>query len=673
MEQRIRINILKEFYEKLTESQELKDLFFKTQVLNKAVDFPELELTNRGIHSMQVSITAGNIASNCGLGEEDIIKSQIIGLCHDLGHTPIGHAGEEAINNFVKGKTNQRHKFSHAEYSGVVLQSIIESYRNKQLNRIQASSKKGNNKAVERFESIIEVIDDLQVELINGVKNHTCYYEHQMDNIKETNAQRCGRLADSLSFMPSDLSDIMRADSETEPGKKIVEKEDINELKERLVNTEAYNEKVINEVIHLLKKGGQRAIPTVQEKIALEVSNLSADGKIKGISDIYKYTKEIDYLYRNNKNVAFKILEFDKYAKNHIDGYKGLDKESHALFSYQSMKELPNQFRGKNYDEKLGEAAERYGKAASDFSVVGDKNKEALEYKNKLDNYYKNCIEERLNNERKYLREKAPYLAATYELQDDLQYNNLILQSKTKVFGNHEEIYKPVINNLLESYHKLYNENKAEVNETKLFTDDKAVDYAVSKVQIMTNVELNVIIDKYPEVKADGYVISNSLPIKEIDDLAKDVLKERIASQDKLINKQLKSKEEILAKAKENLSLVDKYKDIANKCENKLLFKKSYQEKHGFEKNLHDKALTELKALGINNWEKYNSEKEKLENLKQDSEKSKKLIGSSTPSKMDIYIKMIALKKEQTNLMKNVGEINKIKAITRKISNSLER
>jgi dGTP triphosphohydrolase len=376
------IDGLTNFYNALNDSQELKDLFFKTQILNKAVDNPELKLTNRGIHSMQVSETAGRISMNCGLEESDFYKSKIIGLGHDLGHTPIGHAGEASINTFVKSKGD--YKFNHAEYSGIVFKSFVDNYKEKQRYNIQKSLDKGYKKYAEFYQNNIDVIESVQDELIKGIQNHSNYYNHLIDSSKETNPQTCGRLADSMSFMASDLSDIMRANNEIESKKKIVEDKDINELKKMLANTDSYDEKKIDEVVGILRNENQIGISKIQMNIADEVKNLSTDKEINGISDTYKYTREIDYLYRNDKNVAFKVLEFDKYAKEYLSGYKSLDKETRALFEYKSMKELPMNFRGKDYNDKLIEKSNNYKKVCSNPKIIGDNNKEVLEYKDKL-------------------------------------------------------------------------------------------------------------------------------------------------------------------------------------------------------------------------------------------------------------------------------------------------
>ena len=50
-------------------------------------------------HSLEVSQIARTLSKFFNLNED---LSETLSLAHDLGHTPFGHAGEEALNNCMK-------------------------------------------------------------------------------------------------------------------------------------------------------------------------------------------------------------------------------------------------------------------------------------------------------------------------------------------------------------------------------------------------------------------------------------------------------------------------------------------------------------------------------------------------------------------------------------------
>jgi dGTPase len=71
-------------------------LEYKTQVfLNHEGDYFRTRLT----HSLEVSQIARTLSRQLGLGET---LSEVIALSHDLGHTPFGHVGGDALDKLLK-------------------------------------------------------------------------------------------------------------------------------------------------------------------------------------------------------------------------------------------------------------------------------------------------------------------------------------------------------------------------------------------------------------------------------------------------------------------------------------------------------------------------------------------------------------------------------------------
>jgi len=82
--------------DRIIHSTSFRRLKHKTQVfVNTEGDHYRTRLT----HSMEVSQIARTLARTLGLNED---LSETLSLSHDLGHTPFGHAGEEALSNCMK-------------------------------------------------------------------------------------------------------------------------------------------------------------------------------------------------------------------------------------------------------------------------------------------------------------------------------------------------------------------------------------------------------------------------------------------------------------------------------------------------------------------------------------------------------------------------------------------
>ena len=151
--------------DKIVHCKAFRRLMHKTQVfLNPEGDHYRTRLT----HTLEVTRIARTITRALGLNED---LTEAIAMGHDLGHTPFGHAGEDALNQLMPGG------FQHNEQSLRVV-DVLENDGN------------GLN---------------LTYEVRMGIVGHTG------PNIPATLEGQIVRYSDRIAYVSHDIDDAVRA------------------------------------------------------------------------------------------------------------------------------------------------------------------------------------------------------------------------------------------------------------------------------------------------------------------------------------------------------------------------------------------------------------------------------------------------------------------------------
>ncbi|MGB8170040.1 MAG: deoxyguanosinetriphosphate triphosphohydrolase [Chthoniobacteraceae bacterium] len=161
---------------RIIHSRAFRRLEYKTQVfLNGTGDHLRTRLT----HTMEVASISRTIAGSLGLNED---LTEAIALAHDLGHSPVGHTGEELLHALMK----EHGGFDHNSQSLRIVETIEQIYP--------------------RFAGL-----NLSYETLEGLKKHARFYDPpepggERYSTPSLEAQ-IANLADEITYYSHDLDD----------------------------------------------------------------------------------------------------------------------------------------------------------------------------------------------------------------------------------------------------------------------------------------------------------------------------------------------------------------------------------------------------------------------------------------------------------------------------------
>jgi dGTPase len=176
--------------DRIVHSTAFRRLVYKTQVfLNHEGDLFRTRLT----HSLEVAQLGRSISRSLGLNE-DLVEA--IALAHDLGHTPFGHAGQDALNECMKGHGG----FEHNLQSLRVVDKLEERY----------PGFDGLNLSFETREGILKHCAKLHAELLETQEPHGVGRRFLDGTQPSLEAQLCN-LADEIAYNAHDIDDGVRS------------------------------------------------------------------------------------------------------------------------------------------------------------------------------------------------------------------------------------------------------------------------------------------------------------------------------------------------------------------------------------------------------------------------------------------------------------------------------
>src|SRR5712692_1131680 len=163
--------------DRVIHSRAFRRLEYKTQVfLNGTGDHLRTRLT----HTMEVAAIARNIARALKVNED---LTETIALAHDLGHSPFGHKGEEALNQLMKDHGG----FEHNRQSLRVVELLEQKYplfpglnlswetREGLAKHFTAHDRPGKSKGFDARSASLEA-------QVANLADEIAYYSHDLDD-----------------------------------------------------------------------------------------------------------------------------------------------------------------------------------------------------------------------------------------------------------------------------------------------------------------------------------------------------------------------------------------------------------------------------------------------------------------------------------------------------------
>jgi dGTPase len=272
--------------DRIVHSTAFRRLKHKTQVfVNTSGDHFRTRIT----HSLEVSQIARTLSKYFNLNED---LCETLSLAHDLGHTPFGHAGEEALNNCMKNYGGFDHNIQTLR--------IITILENRYYDF------KGLNLSIETLDGLIKHNGPVKnLSKLNRILGNNFFKKKINFTLNSSLEAQIASISDDIAYNSHDLEDGLKSNLF-----------DLNHLR---------NIPVLNKIVLKHKKKLKRySIDLIIRQIIREIINEMVTDvinttkkniniyKIKNLNDIYLTKNQLVTFSQNMQNFDKKIKSFLK-------------------------------------------------------------------------------------------------------------------------------------------------------------------------------------------------------------------------------------------------------------------------------------------------------------------------------------------------------------------------
>ena len=268
--------------DRIVHSTAFRRLVYKTQVfVNHEGDLYRTRLT----HSLEVAQIARSVARALGLNEP---LTEAICLAHDLGHTPFGHAGQDALNECMRDLGG----FEHNLQSLRVVDELEERY----------AEFPGLNLTFETREGILKHCSAANARRLGELGLR--FIERRQPSLEA----QVANLADEIAYNNHDVDDGLRAG--------LIDIEELRELaifrRQYLLVTERYPGLSTRRLVHEVVR---RMIDFVVSDLIDSTTLALVDAEPASVDDVRRHPEP---LLRFGDQVRAEHLELKRYLRERL-------------------------------------------------------------------------------------------------------------------------------------------------------------------------------------------------------------------------------------------------------------------------------------------------------------------------------------------------------------------